>query len=548
MLRSGETLMNSVPQNSGEMRRRPGLRHPLSAVLLLSAVVAAIFAAPAGAIVVQTSDGPISYQPRAATANQTRAPGLNATAASGGALIYHGGPVMPSNTTYALFWEPSGHSLPADYKSAIAAYLGNVAADSGLSTNVYSVGTQYTDSSGSRAAYDSTFGGSLDDTDAYPGNGCKPGSSPKFTVCLTDTQLSDELDSYIGAHPGLPRGLGAMYFIVLPSAVDTCFDATATDCFSSTFCAYHSNNNTGGATLYADIPFIPFFPEGCDPGQSPNGNSADQTLSGLSHEHNETVTDPLGTAWFDHNGDENADKCIGTYGPALGGASGAESNQLINGGPYFIQEEWGNGVDGCEQRNALPTAAFSPPASPHSGQPAVLDGSPSSDPDGSIAAYSWSFGDGGTAGSAVPAHTFAAPGSYQVTLTVTDNNGFTSSAAETVLVTSAPNHFILGKLRRNKVKGTARLPVTVPGPGTLTLSGKGIVPRRPARRARAVSRATEVSTAGTVNLLIKARGRVKTILNKKGKVKVKIRVTFTPAGGVAAGQARSITLRKKRPR
>jgi PKD repeat protein len=54
----------------------------------------------------------------------------------------------------------------------------------------------------------------------------------------------------------------------------------------------------------------------------------------------------------------------------------------------------------------------------------------SSDPDGSIVAYRWNFGDG-TPESDVPnpAHTYARPGSYTATLRVTDNSGLSTSAS-----------------------------------------------------------------------------------------------------------------------
>src|SRR5207244_1284519 len=49
--------------------------------------------------------------------------------------------------------------------------------------------------------------------------------------------------------------------------------------------------------------------------------------------------------------------------------------------------------------------------------------STSSDPDGSIASYSWTFGDGFTSTAQNPSHTYGAGGSYTVTLQVTDNQG-----------------------------------------------------------------------------------------------------------------------------
>lgn len=64
--------------------------------------------------------------------------------------------------------------------------------------------------------------------------------------------------------------------------------------------------------------------------------------------------------------------------------------------------------------------------------------STSSDPDGSIASYSWTFGDGGTATAQNPSHTYSAGGTYTVTLTVTDNQGATGNVSHTVTVTAPP--------------------------------------------------------------------------------------------------------------
>ena len=65
--------------------------------------------------------------------------------------------------------------------------------------------------------------------------------------------------------------------------------------------------------------------------------------------------------------------------------------------------------------------------------------STSSDPDGSIAGYRWTFGDGSAAVTTQNAsHTYAAGGTYTVTLQVTDNRGATNSSSQSVTVT-APN-------------------------------------------------------------------------------------------------------------
>lgn len=56
----------------------------------------------------------------------------------------------------------------------------------------------------------------------------------------------------------------------------------------------------------------------------------------------------------------------------------------------------------------------------------------SSDPDGSITSSAWQFGDGATSTDTVPSHTFATNGTYNVTLTVTDNRGGTATVTKPV--------------------------------------------------------------------------------------------------------------------
>lgn len=65
----------------------------------------------------------------------------------------------------------------------------------------------------------------------------------------------------------------------------------------------------------------------------------------------------------------------------------------------------------------------------------TFSGGGSSDPDGSITAYSWSFGDGGSSSGVNVSHTFSAAGNYSVTLTVHDDGGAADSTTQTITVT-----------------------------------------------------------------------------------------------------------------
>ncbi len=60
----------------------------------------------------------------------------------------------------------------------------------------------------------------------------------------------------------------------------------------------------------------------------------------------------------------------------------------------------------------------------------------SSDSDGTIASWSWNFGDGNTSTAQDPAHTYASDGTYNVILTVIDNDGASDNFSNNVTVTA----------------------------------------------------------------------------------------------------------------
>jgi PKD repeat protein len=100
-----------------------------------------------------------------------------------------------------------------------------------------------------------------------------------------------------------------------------------------------------------------------------------------------------------------------------------------------IQAQYQLGTTGGGGGNQPPTASFT---SSISNLTASVNGSGSSDPDGTISSYAWSFGDGATATGATASRTYAAAGTYTVTLTVTDNAGATATTNRQVTVTAPP--------------------------------------------------------------------------------------------------------------
>jgi PKD repeat protein len=84
-----------------------------------------------------------------------------------------------------------------------------------------------------------------------------------------------------------------------------------------------------------------------------------------------------------------------------------------------------------------PSAYFTSPETAIAGTPITFNAISSSAPDGAIDHYSWNLGDGTTAEGVTPRHTYAASGTYAVTLTVTDNDGLTSQTTHSMIVKEA---------------------------------------------------------------------------------------------------------------
>jgi PKD repeat protein len=83
-----------------------------------------------------------------------------------------------------------------------------------------------------------------------------------------------------------------------------------------------------------------------------------------------------------------------------------------------------------------PIASFTYlPLSPSVGETVDFDASASYDPDGTIASYTWDFGDATTGSGMTTNHIYTSADTYTVTLTVTDNDGLSDTATQDITVT-----------------------------------------------------------------------------------------------------------------
>lgn len=271
------------------------------------------------------------------------------------AHVAHASLFAPRRTTRAAAF--SCISACSNYEATINQYFTDVAHDNGLTTNVYSAATQY-----SSIQYNETFAGSYVDGSPYPTtNACHDGFD---TYCVTDTQLQTEIGRLIAAHGWPTHSSTAVYFIFTPSKVGVCetagFPGVNNACTTNVFCAYHSATSS---FIYAVEPDAASISDSaCSTGGRPRGSAADDTISTVSHEQNEAITDPLGGGWWSEDsesyqgipnyffGSENGDLCAYNFGASLGTTlSGQPYNQVINGHSYFVQQEWSDVDGGCVQ-------------------------------------------------------------------------------------------------------------------------------------------------------------------------------------------------------
>ena len=208
------------------------------------------------------------------------------------------------------------------------------------------------------------------------------------------------------------------------------------------------------------------------------------------------------------------------------------------------------------------------------GEQTVFDANTSSDTDGTAARFDWDFGDGQTANDAclIPSHIYGSAGTFTVTLTVTDNEGCSttvvytgqtascngSAAARTtqqVTVADTPPEPKLSGKKSQKLGKSVKVEVTGDQACTAEGSGKLVVEAKKSGKAALKGKKFKLTKAskdlaanqkGTLKLKLpkKAQKAAKSSLKGKGKVSAKLTVAASDDAGNQTEAKRTVKLVK----
>ena len=263
---------------------------------------------------------------------------------TGNGINYHGGPVMRGNPVhaYAIWygnWSSTGSNTAAT-RSLIEHFLGTIGGSA-----LEKVNTTYGDNTGNVSGNVSFAGSTI------------VSSSTNLTDSGVRTQVANAISS-----GRLPKDTNGVYFVLSSSNINE------TSGFCTSYCGWHTHSTISSSDIkYAFIGNPDRCPSGCEiqrtgpNSPATNVGGADGMANIISHELEEAISDPDLNAWFDTNGEENADKCNFNFGAtstctstsicsASGKAASAKFNQTFGNNDWMLQQNWRNSGGGaCAQ-------------------------------------------------------------------------------------------------------------------------------------------------------------------------------------------------------
>lgn len=232
------------------------------------------------------------------------AKGQNARKQTSVNMTWHGGTILVTNKTQAIFWGTSWTSYTGDIMTGLDTFFAGFGG-----SNYAKASTEYTGSNGQVTATSSYLGHVIDAT-AAPSRALSVTSAVAEACKMTNNSPDPS----------------ALYLIY-----------TETGAGHVSYCAWHSYGtcSNGAPVQVAYMPNITGI-AGCDP-QDTYGTGHSQGLAALAnvtaHELSEAITDPRNGGWYDSAGAENGDKCAWSFtGPV----------RLSNSSVWKLQGEWSN--------------------------------------------------------------------------------------------------------------------------------------------------------------------------------------------------------------
>jgi len=210
------------------------------------------------------------------------------------------------------------------------------------------------------------------------------------------------------------------------------------------------------------------------------GNTA-PTAAVSADRTNVTAGDPVA---FDARNSTDSDGSLTEYAWAFGDgatANGSRATHAFDSAGTYSAEVTVTDDDGATDTATVtvevaePNDAPAPAASANRtsvtvGEAVSFDAGNSTDSDGSIAAYDWTFGDGSGGAAKRVVHSYSSAGTYTVTLTVTDDDGVAANTTVTVEVTE-PNDAPTVSLSANRTSVTVGEAVSFDGGGSVDADG-----------------------------------------------------------------------------
>jgi len=191
-----------------------------------------------------------------------------------------------------------------------------------------------------------------------------------------------------------------------------------------------SSNNQDGIYLWDSSNNIVYLNNFIDNSDDVYRGSANiwNSPSKINYTYNGSqYTNYLGNYWSDYTGSDADGDGIGDTAYSIDGDKDY----------YPLMERFENYIGVTPAPNQPPIANFTYyPEKPVVNQPVTFDASSSYDPDGNITNYEWDFGDGNVTNTTEETinHSYSEAGNYEVTLTVTDDDGATNSTTKEITV------------------------------------------------------------------------------------------------------------------